>query len=159
MVSDHEARYHSEWPIRVNVEHILSDEMNWQRLPESIRNYAGLNLYLLIEVAVEMTRRYTEIAPGIIVPQIYQGRLQYLLPLYLTKTDRIDRAEPDLALTLSPMPEGYYCGHTCLTLEMAMQNARLFARPTARWLTDILDELDDEQTRDEMELALEGMSM
>lgn len=115
----------------ISAHYILSNEINRQRLPESIRNHGGLSLYLLLEVAVEMTRQYAEFAPSIIVPQIYQGRLQYLLPLYLTKTDRIDRTMPDLALILSPMPEGYYCGHTCLTLEMAMQNARLFVRHTA----------------------------
>ena len=45
---------------------------------------------------------------------------------------------PDLAMALSIM-EGYYIGHTCLTLEMAYQNARLLARPTARWLAELVE--------------------
>lgn len=33
--------------------------------------------------------------------------------------------------------DGYYLGNTCLTLEMAYLNARLLARPTARWLAEL----------------------
>ncbi|MCI8360628.1 MAG: DUF3825 domain-containing protein [Clostridiales bacterium] len=41
-----------------------------------------------------------------------------------------DMGLPDLAITLRPM-DGYYMGYTCLTLQMAYQNTRLLARPTA----------------------------
>ena len=44
---------------------------------------------------------------------------------------------PDLAMTLTIM-DGYYLGNTCLTLEMAYLNARLVARPTARWLSGLV---------------------
>ena len=40
----------------------------------------------------------------------------------------------ELALVLSKMPGGYYQGHTCLTMEMAYNNARLIARPESNWL-------------------------
>ena len=30
-------------------------------------------------------------------------------------------------------------GYTCLTLEMAYLNARLLARPTAKWLLDLVE--------------------
>lgn len=46
--------------------------------------------------------------------------------------------KPDLAITLRPM-DGYYMGYTCLTLEMAYLNARLLARPTAKWLLDLVE--------------------
>ena len=45
---------------------------------------------------------------------------------------------PDLAITLRPM-DGYYMGYTCLTLERAYLNARLLARPTAKWLLDLVE--------------------
>ena len=45
------------------------------------------------------------------------GRVQYLLPIYLTKMNK-----SDLAMTLTVM-DGYYLGNTCLTLEMAYLNA------------------------------------
>ena len=95
------------------------------------------------------------------VPQIFQSRVQYLLPIHLTNMER-----PDLAMALSIM-EGYYIGHTCprrpseasagvsaacrangtpgaigahgVEPEMAYQNARLLARPTAGWLAELAE--------------------
>lgn len=122
--------FNSEWPIRVNVEHILGDEENLERIPSKIRK--AKNLPLLLETAVELARRKSVIEPSIIVPQGYQNRLQYLLPVCLT-----NMVKPDLAMTLSVM-DGYYLGNTCLTLEMAYLNARMIARPTAGWLTDLV---------------------
>ena len=118
--------YNPEWPIRVNVDHILGDEENLSRLPAGIRS--ARNLPLLLETAVELARRKAVIEPGIVVPQGYQGRVQYLLPVCLT-----DMETPDLAMTLTIM-DGYYLGNTCLTLEMAYLNARLLAKPMAPWL-------------------------
>lgn len=90
------------------------------------------NLPLLFETAVELGRRKSVIEPGLVVPQGYQGRVQYLLPVYLTNMQK-----PDLAMTLTVM-DGYYLGNTCLTLEMAYLNARVVARPMAPWLTELV---------------------
>ena len=122
--------YNPEWPIRVNVEHILGDEENFLRLPIEVRDVP--NLPLLLETAVELARRKAAVEPSIVVPQGYQGRVQYLLPICLT-----DMEKPDLAMTLTVM-DGYYLGNTCLTLEMAYLNARLLGKPTAPWLTEIV---------------------
>ncbi len=124
--------YNPEWPIRVNVDHILGDEENLSRIPAEIRE--AQNLPLLLETAVELARRKAVVEPSIVVPQGYQGRVQYLLPICLT-----DMEQPDLAMTLTIMG-GYYLGNTCLTLEMAYLNARLLSRPVAHWLTDIVEE-------------------
>lgn len=86
------------------------------------------------ETAVELARRKAVVEPSIVVPQGYQGRVQYLLPICLT-----DMEQPDLSMTLTIM-DGYYLGNTCLTLEMAYLNARLLSRPVAHWLTDIVEE-------------------
>ena len=93
-----------EWLIRVNVEYILGDEENLERIPAKIRK--AKNLPLLLETAVELARRKSVIEPSIIVPQGYQNRLQYLLPVCLT-----NMVKPDLAMTLSVM-DGYYLGNT-----------------------------------------------
>lgn len=122
--------FNPEWPIRVNVNHILGDEENLERIPAKIRKTK--NLPLLFETAVELGRRKSVIEPGLVVPQGYQGRVQYLLPVYLTNMQK-----PDLAMTLTVM-DGYYLGNTCLTLEMAYLNARVVARPMAPWLTELV---------------------
>lgn len=129
---DYGRSYCPEWEIRVNVDHILRDEENIARLPKELQS--AWNLPLLLETAVELGRRLAAIYPTIVVPQGYQGRVQYLLPLFLTNGER-----PDLAMALSVM-DGYYIGHTCLTLEMSYLNARLLARPTALWLTELVDD-------------------
>ncbi len=104
-----------EWSIRVNVEHILGDEENLNRIPAKIRK--AKNLQLLLETAVELARRKAVVEPGFVSAQGYMGRVQYLLPIYLTKMNKLD-----LAMTLTVM-DGYYLGNTCLTLEMAYLNA------------------------------------
>lgn len=115
----------------MNTEHILGDEANIQRLPESVRD--TWNLPLLLETAVELGRRRAVVYPSIIVPQVFQSDVQFLIPIFLTNPER-----PDLAMALSPM-DGYYYGHTCLTLQMAYLNARLIARPMASWLTELVE--------------------
>lgn len=122
--------YNPDWEIRVNTDHILGDETNISRLPVSLRG--AWNLPLLLESAVELARRKARLDWSIAVPQVFQNRMQYLLPIHLTRMDK-----PDLAMALSVM-DGYYVGHTCLTLEMAYQNARLLARPTAGWLAELV---------------------
>ena len=122
--------FNPAWPIRVNIDHILGDVDNIERLPTKIQK--AKNLPLLLETAVELARRKAVIEPGIVVPQGYQGRVQYLLPICLTNMKK-----PDLAMTLTIM-DGYYLGNTCLTLEMAYLNARTIARPYASWLTDLV---------------------
>lgn len=129
-MSQNGVNFNPEWTIRVNVEHILGDAENLERIPAKIRK-AG-NLPLLLETAVELARRKAVIESGLVSAQGYMGRVQYLLPICLTNMDK-----PDLAMTLTVM-DGYYLGNTCLTLEMAYFNARAIARPVTPWLLDLL---------------------
>lgn len=117
--------------IRVNTDHILDDPINLMRIPESIRGFP--NLCLLLEAGVETARRKAEFSPSLVIPQVFHGNVQYLLPISLT-----DPNATDLAMTLSPM-DGYYVGSTCLTLEMAYSNARLLERPIAPWLAALVE--------------------
>ena len=117
--------------IRINVEHILGDQENVARLPEAIRT--AWNLPLLLQTAVEMSRRKAQTDLNVVAVQMFHSQVQYLLPIYMTRMD-----QPDLAMALSMM-DGYYLGHTCLTLEMAYVNARLLARPSAGWLTALVE--------------------
>ncbi|VYT65531.1 Uncharacterised protein [Collinsella aerofaciens] len=54
--------------------------------------------------------------------QFYDGRIQLLLPLCLTGD------KPELALTIQ-REDGFYAARTCLTLDMAYNNARLICHP------------------------------
>lgn len=74
----------------------MGDEENLNRIPAKIRK--AKNLPLLLETAVELARRKAVIEPGLISAQGYMGRVQYLLPIYLTKMNK-----PGLAMTLTVM--------------------------------------------------------
>ena len=124
--------FHPEWEIRINYAHILQDPRNVSRLPEKLHGMK--NVPLLLHAAVLYGRTLASLNPTHVAPQVYCGRVQYLLPICLT-----DMSRCDLALTLTPQ-NGFYLGHTCLTLEMSYHNARMLGKPTACWLQGLIDE-------------------
>ena len=114
-------------PINVQYGHILDEVQNKQRLPEELQNNS--NLPMLINGAIDIMKKKVSANYKIAVPQYFDGQIQLLLPLCL-----INDNQPDLALTLTKK-NGYYQGHTCLTLDMAYNNARLIAKPESTWLS------------------------
>ena len=116
--------------------HILDDDENFSRIPEQIRNLGKQACKKLIDGAIRNVKDRIAANYKTVVPQYYcdrgkaQGRIQLLVPLYLTNEDT-----PDLALVLSlSKDKTVYYGHTCLTTEMAYNNARLIAKPDSEWL-------------------------
>jgi len=117
-------------PIIPQWDHILYDVENYMRIPEQLRNMGKEFCQNLITGAIESVKKRIEANFKTIVPQWYKGKIQLLAPLYLTNPER-----PDLALVLSLSEDKLqYYGHTCLTMEMAYNNARLIARPDSYWL-------------------------
>lgn len=112
--------------MRVNVEHIISE--NKDRFPapyNSMDDYA-LQTFLkgAIDNAKERVRRNYKTA----IPQYYRGKIQLLLPLCLGNPQ-----VADLALVAEDHV-AFYRASTCLTLDMAYNNARQLARPDRDWL-------------------------
>ena len=112
--------------VRINVEHVVAD--NLDRFPPELQ---GMNTYGLqnivkgaIDSAIERVKRNYKTA----IPQYYQGTIQLLLPLSLT-----DPSKADLALVVERFSD-FYRASTCLTLDMAYNNARQLARPDRDWL-------------------------
>ena len=122
--------YDFSCPIIPQWEHILDEYENFQRIPESIRSLGKDVCQNVIAGSIDKTKKRIQANYKTVVPQWYKGRIQLLIPLYLTSGDR-----PDLALVLSKNEATkQYFGHTCLTCEMAYNNARLIARPESYWL-------------------------
>lgn len=88
---------------------------------------AGSGTERLFEGAVVEAARRAAANYTLAVPQFYGGRIQLLLPLCLTGD------KPELALTIQ-REDGFYAARTCLTLEMAYNNARLICRPETSWI-------------------------
>ncbi|MBQ3106549.1 MAG: DUF3825 domain-containing protein [Eggerthellaceae bacterium] len=84
-------------------------------------------LHRVFEGAVSEAERRAAANYMLAVPQYFNGRIQLLLPLCLTGS------EPELALAIQ-REDGYCSARTCLSLEMAYNNARLIARPEAAWI-------------------------
>lgn len=118
--------YDTKLELRTNVNHIIDDNIN--RFPVSLqamdKYQLGVLLQGTINDAIRRIRRNYKTA----VPQYYDGRLQLLLPLCLTS-----KAAADLALVIEK-ENGVYRASTCLTLDMAINNARLIAKPDDEWL-------------------------
>lgn len=62
------------------------------------------------------------------IPQYYKSTIQLLLPLCIGTAEKAD-----LALVAENYGE-FYRASTCLTLDMAYNNARQLARPDTDWL-------------------------
>lgn len=117
--------------IRADYDHIIEENIN--RFPTPF-NLPG-NKYMLnntlrgaIELAKKRVRRNYKTA----VPQYYQGKIQLLLPLSL-----FSAAKADLAMVVELDKDRFYHASTCLTLDMAYNNARLLARPDIEWLSSV----------------------
>lgn len=118
--------YDTNLELRLNVNHIVEDNIGRfpARLQEMDRYQLGILLEGTIRDAVRRVKRNYKTA----VPQYYNGKLQLLLPLCLTS-----RASADLALVVERQND-IYRASTCLTLDMAINNARLIAKPDDEWL-------------------------
>ncbi len=119
--------YDTRLELRPDIDHIIDE--NIDRFPESLKEMNDNHRLRItfegaINDAVQRVRRNYKAA----VPQYYQGRIQLLLPMYLT-----DRTHADLALVVYKQGNVYRAS-TCLTLDMAYNNARLLAKLDADWL-------------------------
>lgn len=120
--------FDTNYDIVPQYQHIFSDPENFLRIPESIRETP--NKTMLFDGAIKRARLMIDANYKTAVPQYYNGKIQLLVPICL-----INENEPDLALVVSKNNFGtQYLGHTCLTLDMAYNNARLIARPDSSWL-------------------------
>lgn len=115
------------YPINVHYSHILNDVENKKRMPKSILK--SKNIINLFDGAINTMKKRVSENYKLAIPQYFDKKIQLLLPLCL----QVDNV-PDLALVVTRV-ENSYQGHTCLTLDMAYNNARLIAKPESSWLT------------------------
>ena len=115
------------YPIDVHYTHILDDDKNRQRLPQEFLD--SDNKINIINGALDTMKKKVSANYKLAIPQYYEGKIQLLLPLCLLSDNK-----PDIAIAVTKMEDSYQ-GHTCLTLDMAYNNARLIAKPESNWLS------------------------
>lgn len=118
--------FNTELPLRVSTHHILGNPDNLQRIPEKYRNEK--NLITLFTGAVDLAQKIIQSNYKAAVPQFYDNQISFLLPICLD-----DPNKADLSLSVRKN-DNCYNGVTCLTLDMAYNNARLICKPDTDWL-------------------------
>jgi Domain of unknown function (DUF3825) len=118
--------FDSRLELRINVEHIITE--NRERFPEPFKSMADYALQVLVKGAIDNVKERVRRNYKVAVPQYYKGAVQLLLPLCFANP-----TTADLALLLQ-RHEGHYRAATCLTLDMAYNNARQLAKPDREWL-------------------------
>lgn len=137
--TDHaDLTYDIRLQLRINIDHIIEDAANFARFPEHLQKTTKHLLINTFNGAIDHAKRRLMRNYKTAVPQFYRGRynpngqLQLLLPLCFS-----DPTKADLALAVYKVmrnEEHFYSGRTCLTLDMAINNARLIAKPDDEWL-------------------------
>ncbi|MDE1908342.1 MAG: DUF3825 domain-containing protein [Pseudomonas sp.] len=112
--------------LRVNVEHIVSD--NKTRFPAPFNGMDDFALQTFLKGAIDNAKERVKRNYKTAVPQYYSGRVQLMLPLCISSP-----TQADLAIIVEDHGL-FYRAATCLTLDMAYNNARLLAKPDKDWL-------------------------
>jgi len=118
--------YDTSLELRINIDHIIQD--NKTRFPAPLNQMDDYILSNILQGTIEDSKRRVKRNYKTAIPQYYKGKLQLLLPLCLNT-----KAKADLALVIEK-ENGVYRASTCLTLDMAINNARLIAKPDDEWL-------------------------
>lgn len=111
--------------LRANSAHILSE--NISRFPVDLAQNQQ-TLLILFTGAVELAKKRVQANYKVAVPTYYRNQICLMLPLCLR-----DSTTTDLALAVK-REDGFYIAKTCLTLDMAYNDARLIAKPDTDWL-------------------------
>jgi hypothetical protein len=112
---------------RVNVEHIVTETPR-ERFPEPYRSMDLFAIQTVLKGAIDNARERVRRSYKAAIPQFYRGQVQLLLPLCLSNPQRAD-----LAMVVERHAT-FYRASTCLTLDMAYNNARQLAKPDRDWL-------------------------
>lgn len=112
--------------LRVNVEHIIAE--NKERFPEPYQSMNDYDLQNLLNGTIDNAKQRVRRNYKTAIPQYYRGQIQLLLPLSLGNPPRAV-----LAL-VAERHSTFYRVSTCLTLDMAYNNARQITKPDRDWL-------------------------
>jgi len=118
-----------KYKIVLDIEHIITD--NKERFPLHLQQADASEMRRQLHGAIDDVTKKVRTNYKIAIPQYFGGKIQLLLPLCLTSGS----GNPDLALVIDKViGQEIYSAKTCLTLQMAYNNARLIVKPQSDWL-------------------------
>lgn len=119
--------FNPDIPIIINSNHILDE--HWDRISSVISLSKPMVKSLLIGV-LEETKKKIKRNMRLVVPQYYNDRIMYLLPLVFP----VEESTVTMALAIELTQLNQYRANTIFTREMAYEKARLLMKPEANWL-------------------------
>lgn len=123
--------YDTSKKLRVDYDHIIED--NIERFPISIRQLPKIQIRNILEGAISLAKSRVLRNYKTAIPQYFNGQIQLLLPIYMVNYDKADLAIA-VEIVSNNDNDFIYRAATCLTLDMAINNARLIAKPDDEWL-------------------------
>ena len=123
-----ELYFNPNYPIIISTDHILDD--NWERIHEVIPLSKTIVKGLLVGV-VEETKKKIHRNMRLVIPQFYNGKIMYLMPIQIPIDD--DKYET-MALAVELTCTNQYRANTIFTKSMAYEKARLLMKPESNWL-------------------------
>lgn len=123
-----EMYFNPEYDIVINFDHIYDD--NYERLPVEFQKMDKKIAYYIFEGCLKYTKKKIKRNQRIPIPQFYNNKLMYLIPLncFSSKT---------IVIALEKI-NNQYRGNTILSLEMAYNCARLINKQEDEWLINSL---------------------
>lgn len=128
-----EVIYNPDYDLRLNWKHVFEDR--FERIKEATKiEYDLPELVMRFKGNESIIKKLAKRNYKMVVPQFYNGDVQFLLPIYLGNSYQ---GQPDFVLVLECDTDNKcYFGATVLTVEMSYQNARLLAKTDSPWLTN-----------------------
>lgn len=122
--------FNPNYEILTNTDHILDD--NWERIQSAIplsKNVVKTLLIGVVEEAKMKIRRNLRL----VVPQFYDNKIMYLVPLRIPVDDD---NYVTMALAVEKTSSDRYRANTIFTKETAYEKARLLMKPESNWLIE-----------------------
>lgn len=132
--NEKDAFFDTSAQITINIDHIIDD--HWDReeniFPQELKQLGKDVVTSLFKAAFETSKRKAKRNMFLVVPQFYDGKYMFLMPLSI---DKIGDGKPTvIALALEKQCD-IYRGNTIFNLETAYKKARLINRPESNWLS------------------------
>ena len=128
-----EFHFDSSANIEFNADHIFDDHWdNDERFPAEVKNLGKALAIASIQSAFGVTKKKILRNPRLAVPQYYNGKIMFLLPI---KVQTIEKPVT-MALAVEKTQNGSYRANTIFDLESAYKKARLITKPESNWLIE-----------------------
>lgn len=128
-----EFHFDSGADIELNADHIFDGHWDDDRFPLEVKSLGKQLAIASIQSAFQITKKKIRRNPRLAVPQYYDGKIMFLLPV---KISVIGSKAVTMALAVEKMASGIYRANTIFDLPSAYKKARLMTKPESNWLIE-----------------------